>query len=302
MMARSLITENIRAVGAYTRDWLVALQDQIEPASDLNPRYALQILVGLWICEQGLIEDQSYTRTMAYAQKVNQYIPEDPEEALDFLYADPALALFSLGILHSFDIQNRQIELFATKISELLREHTDQDEKEANELFLVRFLLRRLHLHPPLPAYKLRELPPSTLIQADDTTIVMLIKNIAAATQFGQVTYSMDTDAIRSLSSLLPVLMFDYFRSYNLEAGMQILRCMRYLHLYDNQSWTPGLNFLLAQQTDGRFGFLAYELTQLEATEQQVSPDLYVYLPLTVSFLWTIAEASHPQFVLARSF
>ncbi|GLV59270.1 hypothetical protein KDH_60970 [Dictyobacter sp. S3.2.2.5] len=130
-----------------------------------------------------------------------------------------------------------------------------------------------------------------------------LAKNIAAATQFGQVTRGLEADSLRTLSSLLPILMLDSFRDYNLEAGMQILRSMRYLHLYDHKSRGAGLNFLLAQQqADGRFGFLSHELTQLNPEEQQASPDLYVYLPLTVSFLWTVAETAHPQFVLAQSF
>ncbi|WP_201360811.1 hypothetical protein [Dictyobacter formicarum] len=297
------MSEQVRSAGARARDWLIAAQDLIKSASTLNPRYAFQILVGLWICEQALIEDQSYPCTSSYTHKVCQCIPENMDEAQDFLYADPALVLFSLGILRFFDVHSDQIELFAAKISELLQGHVDQNEEEASELFLVRFLLRRLRLYPPLPAYTLRALTPSELIHADDATIDMLVKNIAAATQFGQVTRELKTDFMCTLSSLLPIIMLDYFRDYNLETGMQVLRCMRYLHLYENKSRRSGLNFLLAQQqADGRFGFFAYELTQLQSTEQQSSPDLYIYLPLTVSFLWTIAETAHPQFVLAQSF
>lgn len=303
MESRSLISEQVRSVGTRARDWLVAAQDLAEPAAALSPRYAFQILVGLWICEQGLIEDQSFPCTKPYTHKVCQCIPEGTDDVLDFLYSDPALVLFSLGILRFFDVHNSQLELFATKISALLREHPDQDEEEASELFLVRFLLRRLHLHAQLPAYNLHEMSPSALIHADDATIGMLIKHITAATQYGQVTRGMETNFTHTLSSLLPVIMLDYFRNYNLETGMQVLRCMRYLHLHKNRSRVPALNFLLAQQrTNGSFGFLAYELTQAKATGQLVSPDLYVYLPLTVSFLWTIAETAHPQFVLAQSF
>ena len=303
MESRSLVSKQVRSAGARARDWLLATQDLTKSASTLNPRYAFQTLVGLWICEQGLIEDQTFACTSAYTHKVCQCIPDVTEEAMEFLYSDPALVLFSLGILRFFDVHSSQIELFATKISELLQEHADQDEEEANELFLVRFLLRRLHLHAPLPAYTLHEMPADKLIYADDASVSMLVKNIMAATHYGQVTRGMETNFVQTLNSLLPVIMFDDFRTYNLEAGMQILRCMRYLHMYENRSRGAGLHFLLAQQqTDGHFGFLAYELNQLKTTEHLASPDLHVYLPLTVSFLWTIAETAHPQFVLTQSF
>ncbi|GLV59271.1 hypothetical protein KDH_60980 [Dictyobacter sp. S3.2.2.5] len=156
MESRSLMSEQVRSTGARARDWLVAAQDLTASAATINPRYVFQILVGLWICEQGLLEEQSYPCTGSYTHKVCQYIPENMDEALDFLYADPALVLFSLGILRFFDVSCDQIEQFAEKISGMLREHKDQDDEEASELFLVRFLLRRLRLHPPLPSYRLR--------------------------------------------------------------------------------------------------------------------------------------------------
>src|SRR5258707_301157 len=100
-----------------------------------------------------------------------------------------------------------------------------------------------------------------------------------------------------------PILMVHYFRIYNLELGMGLLRCMHYLDLCKNRSFYTGLNFLITQQQlEGRFGFLAQEISQLPISREQFEPDLNIYLPHTVSFLWTIAEITNPQFILANSF
>jgi len=303
MKSRSLTSEQIQSAGTQAQAWFITTQDLITPDASLNPRYAFQILVGLWISEQGILEDQRYPCSSTYAATIGQYLPEDTDDALNFLYSDPALALFSLGILRFFDIHNEQLELFAQKISELLHNHTDQNEDEASELFLVRFLLRRLNLHSRLSSYTLRKVDPITLIHADDSVISKLVKNITAATHYGQMTRSIEPDMRASLSSLLPILVLDSFRAYQLEEGMQLLRCMRYLHIHEKNDRIDSLPFLLAQQQpDGRFGFLADEIQKIESTDQPASADLSIYLPLTVSFLWTIAEVAHPQFILAQSF
>ncbi len=303
MESRFFSAVQLHQIGIRSRDWLLALQQRVYPASQFTTRYALQILLGLWICERGLLGDAEFSFTRSYAHKVCQYIPEGTDTVVGSLSSDPALVLFSLGILRFFNVYNSQIELFATHISRLLQEHSDQNDVEADELFLIRFLLQRLHLQPPLPPYFLREIPTRDLVNADDITIGNIIKNITAATQYGQSMPTMKTDFLRTLSSLLPVLMLDYFRLYNLEVGMQILRAMRYVHLHEHRGGEEGLKFLVAQQQrNGRFGFFAHEIAQLYLSEAASEPDFKVYLPHTVSFLWTIAEATHSQFILAQSF
>ncbi|HEY4385985.1 MAG TPA: hypothetical protein VGN34_16130 [Ktedonobacteraceae bacterium] len=305
MESRFFSAAQLHQIGTRSRDWLLTLQQRADPAAHGSTNYAFQILLGLWICERGLLNDTELSSTRIYAHNIYQRIPKGNNFAIDLLSSDPALVLFSLGILRFFEIYDSPLERIAAHISTLLQEHSDQNELEANGLFLTRFLLQQLYLHAPLPSYSLQEISARDLLNADEVTIRDVVKNIVAATRYGQTlpTLKMEkTDVLSILASLLPVLTLDYFRLYNLEIGMQILRAMRYLHLYENRGWRTWLQFLVAQQQpDGRFGFFAHELTQLHLSGES-EQDFRVYLPYTVSFLWTIAEVVRPQFTLAQSF
>ena len=293
----------LHQIGTRSRDWLRGLQYHSHAGSQFTIRHAFQILLGLWICEQGLLEGTGPSSTRRYAHKVSRYIPKDTDDVIGLFSSDPTLALFSLGILRFFNIHNRQLELFATHLSKLLQGHCDQDDLEANELFLTRFLLQRLRLHSPLPSYSLKEIATCDLVNADDITIGNVVKNITAATRYGQAMPTTKKDFLQALSSLLPVLMLSYFRLYDLEMGMQILRAMRYLYPGKNKGLEAGLKFLVAQQQcNGRFGFFAHEMAQLHMSEAKYEQDFKLYLPLTVSFVWTIAETAHSQFILVQSF
>jgi hypothetical protein len=293
----------LHRIGTRSRDWLWELQHHSHPGSQFTIRHAFQILLGLWICEQGLLENTEPSSTRLYAYEVGQYIPEDADDVADLFSSDPTLALFALGILRFFNIHNSQLELFAVHLSRLLQGYCDQDDLEANELFLTRFLLQRLHLHSPLPPYSLKEFSTCDLVNADDITIGNVVKNITAATQYGQAMPTTKKDFLQALSSFLPVFMLNYFRLYNLEIGMQILRALRYLQPGKDRGLETGLKFLVAQQQhNGRFGFFAHEMAQLHISEAKYEQDFKLYLPLTVSFVWTIAETAHSQFILAQSF
>jgi hypothetical protein len=300
--SRFFSAAQLHQIGTRSRDWLLALQQRADPAAHGSIKYTLQILMGLWICEQGLLNDTELSTTRAYAHHLDQCILEGDNVTIDLLSSDPALVLFSLGILHFFAIYKSPLELFAAHISKLLQEHSDQNEIEANELFLTRFLLQQLYLHAPLRSYSLYAISARDLLNANEVAIRDIVKNIAAATRYGQTMPTMKTEETDILASLLPVLTLDYFRLYNLEIGMQILRAMRYLHLYEHRGWETWLQFLIAQQQpDGRFGFFAHELARLHLSEE-TEQDFRVYLPHTVSFLWTITEVARSQFILVQSF
>jgi hypothetical protein len=298
-----LQSEQLGVISSRVKDWLVALQRRASHTANFTLKNALQILVGLWICERALLDAEEFSYTKSQAQEVCQDIAPDTDIFTHLLHFDPPLVLLSTGILRFCKLRNEGLELFAEKISQLLQEHRDQDEAEANELFITRFLLHGLHLHPTLTAYSLPEISANDLILADDDATKALIINITAATQYGQVTLSAEEASVKPIHSILPILTIDYFRAYNLELGMQLLRCMRYLNLCENPSFYTSLNFLIAQQQpDGRLGFLAREITLSQISQEHFGYDLNIFLPHTVSFLWTIAEATNSQFILPKSF
>jgi hypothetical protein len=302
MELRFFLASPLHQIGTRSRDWLLSLPQNCTFASANTTRYALQTLLGLWICEYGLLEDETFPASRSYACTLGQCFPADSDALMGVFSADPALMLFSLGILRFFNIRHAQLELFITHIGRLLQAHSDQSEGEANDLFLTRFLLRQLQLHPPLSSYPLQKVSARDLINAEGDRVKSVMQNIIAATQFGQIRL-VDFDFLNILSSLLPVLMLDHFCAYNLEIGMQILRAMTYVQLHEQREWQAGLAFLVAQQhCSGRFGFFAQEAAQMHLSVSEAEQDCKIYLPHTVSFLWTIAEAAHPPFILAQSF
>jgi hypothetical protein len=294
--------EQLRVISSRARNWLVALQGQASHTANFTLKNALQILVGLWICERALLDTEDLSYTTAQAQQVCQRVAPDTD-ITNLLYSDTPLILLSTGILRFCNIRNSHLELFAEKISQLLQEHKDENQEDANELFITRFLLHRLHLHPTLTAYSLAEVSASNLILADAAATKSLIIDIVAATQHGQVLLAAEEKTTKLIHSILPILTIDYLRTYNIELGMQLLRCMRYLNLYKHPSFYTSLNFLIAQQQlDGRLGFLAHEITLLPMRQEDFECDLKIFLPHTVSFLWTLAEATNSQFILPTSF
>lgn len=302
MEPRFFSTAQLHQIGTRSRDWLLGLPQNCSSTSANTTRYALQTLLGLWLCEYGLLEDETFPASRVYACTLGQRLPENYAALMDVFSADPALLLFSLGILRFFAIQHAQLEIFVAHIGRLLQVHTDQSASEANDLFLTRFLLRQLQLHPSLSPCLLQKVSARDLINAENDLIKNVLQNIIAATQFGQIRLA-DSESLNILSALLPVLMLDHFCIYNLELGMQILRAMTYIQLHGQRGWQAGLAFLVAQQQrSGRFGFFAQEAAHMQLSVADAEQDCKIYLPHTVSFLWTIAEAAHPQFILAQSF
>jgi len=304
MEQRFLSVEQIQSIGARTRAWLINLSQQAEEHPVCAIKQQLQILVGLWICERTLLQDDHCSATQAYIPHVSRHLAASNDIFTELLRADPPLVLLALGIVRFFHSHNQHLEAFAKQISQLLQTATDASELADNALFLTCFLLQRLELPTYQPAYVLQEMPTSTLSQTDDATVRTFAANIIAATHYGATELSAEVHFVQVVKVLLPTWMVYHLHQYHLESGMQLLRCMRYLRLWQHRSFRAGLHFLVAQQQqDGRFGFLGQEIAQTQSSNNDaLISDLLIYLPHTVSFLWTIAEATNPEFLLAGSF
>ena len=303
---RFLPPEQVQLIATRSRDWLITLQKRTQGEAHFAQKHALYLLVGLWLCEKGLLADQECPYTRQQVQQVYQFLTSHASTHPDALYADPLLVLLSTGIMRSFDVQHETLEAFAQSISTLLQEHSDASIEEANELFPTRFLLHRLQRHPSLSTYTLREMPATALLQADETVVKALTTDITAVTRYGQSKLALDTPFMHAVRAFLPIIMLDYFRVYNLEMGMHLLRCMAYLRHSDHRSVATGLHFLATQQhLDGRFGFFTHEISRLPGSSEhskQREEDFKIYLPHTVSFLWTLADVTNPDFSLCTSF
>jgi hypothetical protein len=124
---------------------------------------------------------------------------------------------------------------------------------------------------------------------------------IAAATHFGQIHPRTNTLFEEDLGHLLSIILLQALRDYDLELGAMLVRALTYLRVPRTQAVDDALEFLVSQQqADGRFGYFAMEVEAMERAGQPSSsdPSLSLYLPITVSCLWTLGEALVPDFNL----
>ena len=299
----SLSSDQLQLVGSRARAWLLRLCEQADRQTPLSN--ILQILVGCWICEKALTTDIAQPGCPSMARVIQRRLDMDlgKEGALSALLScDAALVLLSAGILRALGSESATIELFIQRAALSIQMHKDEDEAEAGELFAARFLLHKLHLHPPLGMYRINApqiLPGTNLFQADLPVIRSLSADIAAATTCGQRPPSAEPEPPEATSYCATSLDARYFRQYNLEIGTLLLRSTNYLGLRADRAFQMGLTFVLAQQqVDGRFGFLAPEISRLRSIKPNLDDVFDIYLPLTVSCLWAIAEATYPTFIL----
>jgi len=142
----------------------------------------------------------------------------------------------------------------------------------------------------------------SSLLLGDEEAVDQVPSIVAAATVFGRDMIPLTARTTYNLRCVLQVLTLHAFHRYNLDLGLRLLRAMGYLRLQETRPFGIALEFALRQvQADGRFGFLGPEASVLERRNRNFDRTVDLYLPLTVSALWTFAETTNPAFVLYDS-
>jgi hypothetical protein len=302
----SPISKQMSFIGTRARTWLLASSELIDTNHNVPITSIFQLLIGSWICEEVFIKDAKQTATVSLASKVHRWLDLEEQTAFSALMnSDAALIFLSAGILRTVGKENPIIESFIQQIASEIQMSKDQDDSEFMQLFATRYLLHKLRLHPdPMHAIApLRNNIDTNLFQADELEIRTLAGNLATTTAYGQRPPSAEPAFLEQLVVVLPIWMLYYFRQHNLEIGTLILRAMNYLHLKKDKAFQMGLDFVLAQQQlDGRFGLLGPEISRLRSTKQDFGEIFELYLPLTISCLWTVAEAADPNFKLFRDY
>lgn len=270
---------------ARAGSWLVSLYETISFDQPVRTSSLLQILVGSWICKSDVY--MLAKQTQHYLDK--QYKNDD----LDFITCDFALSLVSLSIMRSLDVECRAIESFAYELADTLEHHVDSNPAETLDLFLPRTLLYNLGMYPEPdpPSIDSFTIPNGlNLFQTSDNIIKSLAVRIGAATIYGRRKLNKEME---ELSIVVPVWMLHAFKRYNIEVGTLLLRTMKYLNIQNNRSFETGLYFVLAQQhPDGHFGYFAQEASKIQSSHPDFDELHDLYLPITLSSLWTIAEAN----------
>ena len=136
--------------------------------------------------------------------------------------------------------------------------------------------------------------PTNSLLQADSSDIREFCNRVAAMSLFG--SRAIDTSETPEFLFGLTTLLLEKFRQYDLILGASLLRTLKYLRASVDDDYEYVVEYLMCQQQeDGRFGYYARELTEapgLDNAEQDL------YLPVTVSVVWALAEVSVPGFCI----
>jgi hypothetical protein len=168
----------------------------------------------------------------------------------------------------------------------------------ADEFYAARMLLATVGLFSePLPSTL--EFAPdlSSLLMGDENTTRNLTSRIESLTCCG--TYSVKASV--ELDAVLECLMMAALRRYNIELAGTLLRSLLYLGKREGLAIRTALQFLLnSHNADGSFGFFDEEIKQLRKDGPEPYASLRIHLPVSISCLWTLAEAHLDDYRLFR--
>lgn len=278
-------------------NWLTMLE---KSHSNLTLNPLLQILLAKWTVGQAV-----QSRKMGVhgtAKRLVNYIESECQRDISTLGSvDAALVLLCLGVVRKLGLHSPSLEGYAIRCAETIKAETSINV----DPYFCTYLLTRLGLLQHKPSKKTMELQielGNDWFRADQVFIYRISKIVAYSTKFGKAKPNLETNTLAYLKAGVEMWMLNSLYRYNLELGSLLLRDMIYLRMRKEQSFREGLGFIVTQQQfDGRFGFFGPEISKLHSIRSQFNEDLELYLPITLSCLWTIAE-SKGSFLLFDSF
>jgi hypothetical protein len=168
----------------------------------------------------------------------------------------------------------------------------------AEEFYAARMLLAAVGLlSEPLPSALTFAPDLSSLLMGDEKTTRNLTSRIESLTCYG--THSVKASV--ELDAVLECLMMAALRRYNIELASTLLRSLLYLGKREGLAVRTAIQFILNSHTaDGSFGFFDEEIKQLRKDGPEPYASLRIQLPVSLSCLWTLAEANLDNYRLFR--
>ena len=254
---------------------------------------SLQCLLGLWICERALDQTRRDGPRELAAIISKQLAPLQEAAISSF---DSKLLLLALYIVRKCGYPAHALESYGRKIADAFRQYAATHDDHVGE----RIVLARLGLsnYPCNIAVdpSVTHAAAHDVLRGDLEAIRNLYARICAATHFG-------TQECRwfrgrgQIAFVIRVLLIDALNSYDLATGAMLLRLAAYLGPANEAVIRDAQSFLRLQQlSDGRFG--QYDLHAEALRDAGLDASLDLYLPLTVSCVWALAESAIPGFRL----
>lgn len=271
-----------------------------ETSCDLDE--LLQILFVVWLCERALHAEARSPDYVALTERVAERLCRTVAAgAFEPCAHDATLLLLCHGILTEQGRPACGIANFAHELTVTLDNGRVIPLPHAGEAVLLAQLGYRSY--PARVTLSAADAggDTATLLRADGVRVRAVCDAIAAATQFGLVPLAAEPAVRDSLAFVLPIILAASLRQNDLETGTAVLRALRYLRLTRTRLARQAITFVADQQQgDGRFGFLAAEIAATTTARGWLPFDAArrLYLPITVSCLWALAETTIPGFTL----
>lgn len=211
------------------------------------------------------------------------------------------LILLSTAILNRLNLESQSLQKFAKKVTNVLHKYKAKTNIEEISLFTSRFLSQKIdsqyrfyHDAHSLSSNEIRQ------IYADKNLLHCLSNYVSERTAFGRRRISLKCKNNLYLAVLS--LLLHSLCEYQLDKSFLLMRTLVYLGIIKTKSFKQCLDFIMCQErTDGRLGYFGIESSQLRTISPQINVLNDLYLPVTVSGLWTIAEIINPYFRLFDS-
>lgn len=288
-------------VFSTAREWLSTVtRNLVDAPSGNEVRRAsalLQALLGLVICDRAVNPSGELRSTVAL---VRWWLnTQHTSGRLAYSDLDPVLLLLALRELRFHGEVEPSLDDHAGWLaSELRRADSVSSASAAVALILgqLGYEVEPVAVTPSLPDLTGEER--YALLLAGPDQLRGHCAEIAAVTGFGTRDSAIPEQEREVLAALLPTLLVRSLRDQDLELGAELLRTTGYVGAPADGMIRRSAGFIAAQQRpDGRFGYVGAELAR-SAGDVVVDEVIDVYLPLTVSCLWSLAEVLVPGYRL----
>jgi hypothetical protein len=265
----------------------------------------LYIFLAEWIYNKAFEtrnNQNSYSEAKLIQQKLTTYTID---EATKLLNANPLPAIMSLAVLHKMKVNSEVLERLSEKIYNDSNSHRATSVYDEIRLFRLRYLIHKIY-YSHLPIYcnfdRSQIEDQISFLSFSKERICDFISHIDALSLFGLKKCSINSSELPNLYMSMSSAMFYCLKEHNLEPGLILLRCMKYLYNNNTIARSQGLDFVISQQkSDGSFEQSFPEFCQASCTDKSFDHISYYSLPMTVSAIWTLAETINPAFIFFGS-
>ncbi len=273
--------------------WLERLMEDKDTNHRRSETEILQLILGHQIC--AACNDPPVDGVDEIRSLLQEFDEENSD--LNLANCDPLLALLVNSVLKNQNYSSLKLNKFAQEVSLLLINDVSLTEEDNADLFPTRFLLKKMGFNVSLKdSFLLKERPLDFWVKADESMMHAIANEVCAATVFGTKKLPCSEATLEMLKTAFSAWTLNSLYEYKLDLGAFLGRTLSYLDSVDPRTTNEVYQFILfQQQPDGRFGYLANEASKMKS-KKDFNEKYDLYLPVTVSCLWTIAEMQNSKF------